>query len=352
MAPTNPWILPIAFLLGALLLGYLFRRVLLSRVEAALHGTPTDIDDVLLTAVRRYVPLWFLLGGVQLAARVAPVSDTVADLAGRVAAAAFVVSLALAGGAIASGLLRSWTVRSGANAETTGLLQFVLRATIGALGALLVLSNLGFSVTPLLTALGVGSLAVALALQPTLSNLFAGIHLSIARPIRVGDYIELETGTKGFVVKIGWRATWIRELANNVIVVPNGRLADMVVTNFDMPEGEQGALVQMGVAYGSDLAAVERTTIEVAREVLTQVEGGVAGFDPFIRFHTFGNSSIDFTVILRVKTFTDRYLVTHEFVKRVKARFDREGIEIPFPQRVVHMATPPVYPVGPPASST
>lgn len=352
MTPTNPWLQAFGFLLGALLLGFLFRRILIARVEAALRLTPTDVDDLLLGAIRRYVPLWFVLGGVQLAARVAPVSATQAEMAGRIAAAVFVVSLALAAGAVASGLLRSWTVRSGANAETTGLLQFVLRATIGALGALLVLSNLGFSITPLLTALGVGSLAVALALQPTLSNLFAGIHLSIARPIRVGDYVELETGAKGFVVKIGWRATWIRELANNIIVVPNGRLADMVVTNYDMPEGEQGALVQMGVAYGSDLAEVERATIDVAREVLKEVEGGVPAFDPFIRYHTFGNSSIDFTVILRVKTFTDRYLVTHEFVKRVKARFDREGIEIPFPQRVVHMATPPVYPVGPPASST
>ena len=99
---------------------------------------------------------------------------------------------------------------------------------------------------------------------------------------------------------------------------------------------EQAALVQVGVSYGSDLAHVERVTIETAREVLSDTAGGVATFDPFIRYHTFGDSSINFTVILRVKEFTDRYLVTHEFIKMVKARFDAEGIEIPFPQRVLH----------------
>lgn len=335
---TSPWLNALGVLLGALLLGLLARRLVVGRLEALFRRTPTNLDDITLAASRRWIPVWFLLGGVQVAARLAPIPPTVADLAGRAASAGFVLTLAMAAGSIASALLRSWTLRRGANAETTGLIQVVVRTAIVALGGVLVLSNLGVSVTPLLTAMGVGSLAVALALQPTLSNLFAGIHISLARPIRVGDYIELETGAKGFVTKIGWRATWIRELANNIIVVPNGRLADMLVTNYDLPEGEQGALVQMGVAYGSDLALVERTTIDVARDVLSEVEGGVPAFEPFIRFHTFGNSSIDFTVILRVKTFTDRYLVTHEFVKRVKERYDREGIEIPFPQRVVHLA--------------
>ena len=198
------------------------------------------------------------------------------------------------------------------------------------------LANLGLSITPLLTALGVGSLAVALALQPTLSTLFAGILLAIGRPIRVGDFVELETGTKGVVTDIGWRATRIRELPNNLIVVPNSRIVEMILINYNLPEPEQAALVQVGVAYGSDLERVERVTCEVGHAVLEDVAGGVSGFEPFIRYHTFGDSSIEFTVILRIQQFADRYLVAHEFIKRLKARYEREGIEIPFPQRVVH----------------
>jgi small-conductance mechanosensitive channel len=110
----------------------------------------------------------------------------------------------------------------------------------------------------------------------------------------------------------------------------------MIVTNYALPEPEQAALVQVGVAYGSDLEQVERVTCEVAREVLREVPGGAAGFDPFIRYHTFGDSAIQFTVILRVLSFTDRFLVTHEFIKRLRRRYADAGIEIPFPQRVVH----------------
>jgi small-conductance mechanosensitive channel len=152
----------------------------------------------------------------------------------------------------------------------------------------------------------------------------------------VGDFVELEGGKQGFVVDIGWRATRIRELPNNLVVVPNARLSDMILVNYAMPEPEQAALVPVGVAYASDLAKVERVTVEVAKQVLEEIAGGVGEFEPFIRYHTFGDSSIDFTVILRVRGFTDRYLVVHEFIKRLHRRYEREGIEIPFPQRVLH----------------
>jgi small-conductance mechanosensitive channel len=154
----------------------------------------------------------------------------------------------------------------------------------------------------------------------------------------VGDFVEIEGGVQGFVLDIGWRATKVRELSNNVIVVPNARFSEMVVKNFSLPEPEQSVVVQVGVSYGSDLRHVQRVTCEVAREVLAEVEGGVQSFEPFIRYHTYGDSAIGFSVILRVKQFTDRYLVTHEFLLRLKERYDREHIEIPFPQRVLHGA--------------
>jgi small-conductance mechanosensitive channel len=110
----------------------------------------------------------------------------------------------------------------------------------------------------------------------------------------------------------------------------------MILTNYAMPEPNQSVLVQVGVAYGSDLRRVEQVTCEAARDVLREVQGGDPEFTPFIRYHTFGDSSINFSVILRVKEFVDGYLVTHEFIKLLKSRFDQEGIEIPFPQRVLH----------------
>jgi small-conductance mechanosensitive channel len=331
------WVPASAIALGIWLLGLLVRRFAIGWLVRLIHRTPTDLDDMLVAAMRPHIPIWFLLLGVVTAVRFTPLSTGSQGTADRYAGLALIASITLA---TASFLVRFVATRAGRFGDAvpaTTLTQNAVRIVVVGLGVLVIVSNLGVSITPVLTALGVGSLAVALALQPTLSNLFAGFHISLARQIRVGDFVELETGQKGYVTDIGWRATQIRELPNNMVVVPNARIAEMIVKNVSLPEDEQSVLVQVGVSYDSDLPKVERVTIEVAREVLSGVQGGVAKFAPFIRYHTFGDSSIDFTVILRVRTYVDRFLVTHEFVKRLQARYASEGIEIPFPQRVVHM---------------
>ncbi len=330
------WVMPLVVLAASGALGYLAKHLLVRQLARLSARTSTDVDDLLVGVIRAHLLPWFLLGGLALAARLSPLGEDHALLVGRVAAALFVLSLSFAAAALIGRLVERAGRRTAGTFISTSLTRNVLRVAVLVVGALLVLDNLDIDITPLLTALGVGSLAVALALQPTLSNLFAGLHITLAKPVRVGDFVELEGGTQGFIVDIGWRATMVRELSNNVIVVPNARLAEMIVKNYSLPEPEQSIVIQVGVSYGSDLALVERVTCEVAREVLSGVPGGVKSFEPFIRYHTFGDSSIGFSVILRVGEFTDRYLVTHEFLKRLRARYDREGIEIPFPQRVLH----------------
>lgn len=327
--------------LGAGLLGVIVRAVTLNRLLRLTGRTESRIDDLLVRGFCGHLPLWFLLGGMAIAVQIAPLDPPLRTMASRIVTAAFTISLTWAAAAFAAGWLRQRVDRSGAEVRTTTLIEYTVRIIVLAIGGLLVLSNLGIAITPLLAALGVGSLAVALALQPTLSNYFAGLHLSIARPIRVGDFVSLETGTQGYILDIGWRATRIRQLSNDIVIVPNGRIVEMVLTNYNMPEPELSVLVPMGVSYGSDLNHVEAVTIEVARSVLREVEGGVHEFDPFIRYNAFGDSSIDFTVILRGRQFVDRYLLTHEFMKRLHERYAKEGIEIPFPQRVVHVDPAP-----------
>lgn len=327
----------IGIMFAALGLGYLMRAVLMRRLAVMFGRTATDLDDLILASTKKHFPIWFLFGGVVLAARVAPLSERVVRILDRAASMGVAVSITFAAATLATSLVVRQTQRAGAATGTTTLAQNVVRLLVFSVGGLLVLSNLGLSITPLLTALGIGSLAVALALQPTLSNFFAGLHIAVAKPIRVGDFVELESGAKGYIEDIGWRATRIRELPSNLIIVPNARVAEMVVTNFALPAPEQSVVIQVGVSYASDLERVERVACGVAREVLQSVDGGVQDFDPFIRYHTFGESSIDFSVILRVQTYVDRYLVTHQFIKNLKAAFDREQIEIPFPQRVFHI---------------
>jgi small-conductance mechanosensitive channel len=334
------WIQPAAVLAVAVVLGYLFRNFFVHRMTLLSRRTKTDIDDLIVEAVKRHIPVWFLLGGIVLAVRSSPLDPAHHDEVDRVAAALFVLSLSFVAANLATSLVERAATRAGAAFVSASLTRNVLRGLILVVGGLLVLDNLGVEIKPLLTALGVGSLAVALALQPTLSNLFAGLHITLAKPMRIGDFVELENGTQGFIVDIGWRATKLREGNNNLVIVPNARLVEMISKNYSLPDPEQNVTVAVGVSYDSNLAHVEAVTLEVAREVQESVSEAARGFAPVVRFHTFGASSIDFNVVLRVRQLPDRAVLAHEFIKRLKARFEREGIEIPFPQQVVHQAGP------------
>jgi small-conductance mechanosensitive channel len=208
-------------------------------------------------------------------------------------------------------------------------------------GGMLILDNLGVSLTPLLTTLGIGSLAVAIALQDTLGNFFASLHIKADRPIEIGQFVRLESGDEGYVDRIGWRSTRIKMLPNKTAVVPNSKLVQSMIINYDLPDSELAVLVNVGVHYNSDLQTVEKITCEVAGEIMQTVTGGVPSFEPFIRYHTFNQSSIDFTVILRARRFVDSYLIKHEFMKRLQQRYREESIVIPFPIRTVYVRSEP-----------
>ncbi len=234
-------------------------------------------------------------------------------------------------------ILRRYSKKVDIISSSAGVIKTLYRAIILGFVFLIVLDRLKITITPFLASLGIGGLVVALALQDTLSNFFSGVYIFFDKPVRIGDYIMLETGQEGYVQHIGWRSTRIRMLPNNILIIPNAKLVGSQITNFYLPEPEMAVLVQVGVSYQSDLEKVERVTVEVAKQVLQEVEGGVKEFDPFIRYHTFSDFSINFTVILRVKEYVHKYLIIHEFIKRLHRRYQQEGIEIPFPIRTVYM---------------
>jgi len=217
----------------------------------------------------------------------------------------------------------------------TGLARTAARGAVFVVGGLVLLGELGIKITPILTALGVGGLAVALALQDTLSNLFAGMHLLADRPIRVGDYVKIANDAEGFVVDVGWRSTRVRMLPNNIVVVPNKRVAESVITNYDLPESRLSLLVNVSVSYASNPDHVERVLVEEATRAAREVPGLLAEPAPFVRLIPgFGAYSLDFTLICQVASFVDQFLAQHELRKRILQRFRAEGIEIPLPTQV------------------
>jgi small-conductance mechanosensitive channel len=200
------------------------------------------------------------------------------------------------------------------------------------------MAALGVSVAPLLTAMGVGGIVLGLALQDTLSNLFSGIQVLMSGQIQPGDFIQLESGLEGRVVDVTWRNTTLRRLQQDLVIVPNARLGSELVLNFTQDEVEQIEWINVGVAYDSDLALVERTMVEVARDVAGMDVGADPDYDPLFRAYEFGDSSINVRVSLKAVEYAQRWRIQTEMIKRLHQRFAEEGIEIPFPQRVVTMA--------------
>ncbi len=236
----------------------------------------------------------------------------------------------------AVGSLQLYAEGSEALRSSRGILAGVARSVIIGLGLLMVMGTMGISITPLIASLGITSLAVALALQPTLENFFSGVQMVMDKPVRVGDFIELESGEQGFVDKIGWRSTWIRMLPNNTIIMPNSVLSQSKIINYFYPSKELSVPVDVGVHYGSDLEQVERVTLEVAREILQSHEWGVSDYKTFVVFHTFDSSSINFTVMLRAGEYFQRFWVKSAFVKALHRRYAEEGIVIPYPIRAIN----------------
>ncbi|MQF48376.1 mechanosensitive ion channel family protein [SAR202 cluster bacterium AC-647-N09_OGT_505m] len=212
-------------------------------------------------------------------------------------------------------------------------------ASIGilAMGVLVILDQLGISIAPLVAGMGISGLAVALALQGTLTNFFAGLNVMTDGSIREGDFVGLDSGMIGTVEQIGWRSTRIRLLANNMVMIPNSKLADNVSINYNYPVEEMSVYLQVGVAYSSDLNHVERVTVEVAKKVLEETPGAVREFEPSIWYTDFGDSNINFWVVLRADGYLDSWLVQHNFVKALSHRYNEEGIEISFPARNIFM---------------
>ncbi len=333
----------IATLAVAYILGRVINRVVAPRLVRLARKTQSEWDDVIIEELKRRVPWWSMLVGAWLALDYWPAlgaNTSWLEFAHKLLFALGGVSVTMMLIGMASRLLALYGTSVSPGMPVTGLTKNLLNIFIGVMGGLVVLHGLGIEITPMLTALGVGGLAVALALQEPLGNLFAGFFLSMAGHIRIGDFVRLEDGLDGYVTDFSWRSARIRQLGNNIVIVPNLKLSQATVLNFHLPEQDLAVIVGVGVDYDCDLAHVERVTIEVGREVMKEVEGGVPDFEPLVRYREFADSSINFNVVLRGKEYKDQFLVTHEFIKRLHARYAQEGITIPFPQSTLSTRGP------------
>lgn len=336
--PVPPWFAMAIFVAVWLALSLLISRLFQTYVRRWAEKTETRIGKLLVEAL--HGPLLILLlfiggrvilGGMELTPKVERFTTVGISLA-----TAFV--LIYASVKIYHGLLLEYGQRYEPIKPSLGILNLLGKALIIIIGLLITLDSLSISISPLLTTLGIGGLAVALAFKDTLANFFAGLYILADRPIHVGDYIKLEGGPEGYVQEVGWRSTRIRTLPNNIVVIPNSKLSESIITNYFLPERRMSLLLNIGVSYASDSRKVEEILLDEAKRAVGEIEGLLAEPAPIVRFIPgFGESALNFTLICQVREFVDQYYVQHELRHRIFERFRKEGIEIPFPQRTVHL---------------
>ena len=331
---------PALLFVAATAIALLVRALLLSGIRRWARA-PNGWSS-LAQAVRVPSVLWSIVLGLWIAIDVAGETEQLprrlSQQFGLILEVAIILSVTLTVAGILSTLIQRASERQALGGPITGLGQAVVRGVVLIVGFLVLLAALGIQITPILTALGVGGLAVALALQDTLSNLFAGAHLLADKPIRVGDYVKVADTVEGYVVDIGWRSTRVRMLQNMVVTIPNKRVAESIITNYDLPDPRLTLLIRVSVDYGSDVELVERLLIEEATGAVGEVAGLMATPSPSARLIPgFGDFSLDFTLSCQVASFTDQFAVQHELRKRILRRLGVEGIRIPVQVRAAEL---------------
>ena len=324
----------VAGLIAAWLLALLLRRV----VHHFTRSTETEVDDLVVAATRGPLLLFTVLISIRIALSVVSKLDGHTHTIDRWWSAAALVVGVLVAQRLASVFItwggRTFARRSGTDwdVKSLPLIRRLLSVVIVTVGFVIVLGQLGIAISPLIAGLGIGGLALALALQPLLTNIFASSYMLSDASVRVDDFIEVEGGPTGWVEDIGFRATRLRTFDNNIVIIPNATLADSTVTNFDTAGAPVDAAVTCGVAYEADLVRVEEVCLDELRAIIAEIPEAVEG-EPVFRFQNFGDSNVDFLMKTRASTRRQVGVLRHEMIKRIHARLGREGITINYPAR-------------------
>lgn len=310
-------------LLGILLFHFVFRFLIVILVKI------THIKEKTWKSTFRFMPtLVGMLAGSRMAKDFLNVPWFIKELMENHFRSLLLITVTFFIAHLSSSLIKARMTRRESESSSMSILTTVIDLAIYMAGFLIILSSYGISISPLLTALGAGGLASALALQDTLSNLFSGITTIVSRQVHMGDYISLSSGESGRVVDMNWRNTTLRTSTGNMIIVPNKSIAASIITNYEQPQAECTIAIPLTITYGNDLEAVERVTLRVARSILDRSQYGVKGFMPAVRFDKMGEYGITLKVVLRIRNIVDETKIRHQFIKEIIRVYQQEGIEL------------------------
>jgi small-conductance mechanosensitive channel len=328
---TLKFIVPLGIILSGFLIGY-FLENRLKKVWGS-HNKESRLYSyqLFLQCFHGIILVWCLLVAIALALPTINLPETLLVLIEKTLIASFLVSATFLASRLAVKLIRIYSQKNESTLPLTSLFEYLTKVIIFIIGFLIIVQSLGVQITALITAFGVGSLSIGLAFQNTLSNLISGVNIIVSRKIRPGDYIKLKDGEEGYVVDVELKYTLIKDITNNIMVIPNSQLINASFKNYTLIDQEMLLAIPLVVSYESDLEQVERITLNIAKNTQNNVAGAVSNYEPFMRYEKFDYFSINFTVYLKVHEYYDQLIVRHEFIKNLYQEYQKQGIKMPFP---------------------
>jgi MscS family membrane protein len=296
--------------------------------------TKTKADDLLIAKSRNPITLWFFLISIRLGIEEVTLVENLASIIENTISSLIVISLAYVLYLILDIIIFSAIKKMAKRTKTEiddglfSIVQSALKIALIVLAFLYVLSLWGVEIGPFLAGLGIAGLAVALALQPTLSNIFSGAALILDKTVRIGDLVYLDAETRGIIEKIGFRSTKIKTADNELIIIPNSKLADSKIQNIALPEPKSRVIIPFSVGYGSDIQKVKKVVLKA----IMSVEKASKDPAPTVQFIGMGASSLDFKAFFFVNHYSDRGEAIDDANTKVYGALNKNKINIPFPQ--------------------
>tara|TARA_B100000745_G_scaffold78299_1_gene47660 strand:+ start:1065 stop:2243 length:1179 start_codon:yes stop_codon:yes gene_type:complete len=327
-----------------LTLSLIFNKLLFPVIIRLTNWTPSDLDTRITRSLKAPLTVGIIILGCYLALTI-PL-DLTSSQQQIVNSIASLIGLGLGIVAVGSavGNIFKWYEETIAPKTSTNLDQRLVPlihrvsiALIYALGGLLILAHLNINISPLIAGLGLGGLSVALALQPTLANLFAGTYVMTEGAVTTGDYIQLEGGVEGYVMDVSWRSTRLQTWTNNMVVIPNSKFAETIITNFQKPAPPVNLYLTCGVSYDSDLFMIENICQEVMSQILEKDSNAVKEYGSWFGFESFGESNVNFWVFLQAKDRLASFLLQTTVMQNLHSRFRKDGIVINYPVRSLQL---------------
>jgi len=333
----NVYLIPSIIIIVSVIVGWIVEKYTISRLKLLAQKTASEMDDILVYSLNQLIIFWFAAAGIYISFHQFPIPQNTKVIFIKIFWSVVIFSFTLFFSRLLVKITKIYTSRVSGLSGSVSVFTNIVKIVVFSIGGMIILQHFGISITPIITALGVGGLAVALALQDTLSNFFAGIQILVSKQVRPGDYVILDASTEGIIRDITWRNTLIETRQGNIVVIPNSKFSQSIVTNMYLPEKKLFVRVEGSVAYKENLEEVEKVLIEIGKSVLSENEGGIPEIEPVVRFYAFGDSAILFRLILACKSYEYQFSLIHETIKRIHKTFREKNIEIPFPQRVIYI---------------